>query len=119
MKLLGISSSKLAPIAFLFAILVAALIFSNVDFLKVAKSATLPAVSEGLTEGAEEEAEAEGMEPEEEAEGMEPEEEGMEAEGKKEKTPEEILAAGADATAAVEGFEGFDKMKMATEYTKA
>lgn len=115
MKLLGISSSKLAPIAFLFAILVAALILSNVDFLKVAKSATLPAVSEGLTEGAEEEKEAEGMEPEE-AEGMEPEEEGMEAEGKKEKTPEEILAAG---TAAVEGFEGFDKMKMATEYTKA
>lgn len=107
MKLLGISSSKLAPIVFLFAILVAALILSNIDFFKVSKSATLPAVSEGLTEGADDE------------EGMEPEEEGMEAEGKKEKTPEEILAAGAEATAAVEGFEGFDKMKMAAEYTKA
>lgn len=114
MKLLGISSSKLAPIVFLFAILVAALILSNIDFFKVSKSATLPAVSEGLTEGADDE---EGMEPEEE--GMEAEEEGMEAEGKKEKTPEEILAAGAEATAAVEGFEGFDKMKMAAEYTKA
>jgi hypothetical protein len=112
MKLLGISSSKLAPIAFLFAILVAALILSNVDFLKVASSATLPSVSEGLTEGADEE--EEGMEGEEKEEGMEPEEEGMEADEKekKEKTPEEVLAA-------VEGFEGFDKHKSVSEYTKA
>jgi len=110
MKLLGISSSKLAPIAFLFAILVAALILSNVDFFKVASSATLPSVSEGLTEGADEE--EEGMEAEEE--GMEAEEEGMEADEKekKEKTPEEVLAA-------VEGFEGFDKHKSVSEYTKA
>jgi len=111
MKLLGISSSKLAPIAFLFAILVAALILSNVDFFKVASSATLPSVSEGLTEGADEE---EGMEGEEKEEGMEAEEEGMEADEKekKEKTPEEVLAA-------VEGFEGFDKHKSVSEYTKA
>jgi|UniRef100_A0A6C0F0F8 hypothetical protein len=108
MKLLGISSSKLAPIAFLFAILVAALILSNVDFLKFSNSATLPSLSEGLTEGADEE-EEEGME------GEEKEEEGMEGEEKdkeKEKTPEEVLAA-------VEGFEGFDKHKSVSEYTKA
>jgi hypothetical protein len=107
MKLLGISSSKLAPIAFLFAILVAALILSNVDFLKVANSAMLPSLSEGLTEGADEE---EGME------GDEKEEEGMEGEEKekeKEKTPEEILAA----VAAVEGFEGFDKPVKSLNYT--
>jgi hypothetical protein len=109
MKLLGISSSKLAPIAFLFAILVAALILSNVDFLKFSNSATLPSLSEGLTEGADEE-EEEGMEGEEKEE-----EEGMEGEEKdkeKEKTPEEVLAA-------VEGFEGFDKHKSVSEYTKA
>ena len=108
MKLLGISSSKLASIAFLFSILVAALILSNVDFLKFSNSATLPSLSEGLTEGADEEEEEEGMEGEEkeEEEGME----GEEKEKEKEKTPEEILAA-------VEGFEGFDKRK--SEYTKA
>jgi len=109
MKLLGISSSKLASIAFLFSILVAALILSNVDFLKFSNSATLPSLSEGLTEGADEE-EEEGMEGEEKEE-----EEGMEGEDKeeeKEKTPEEVLAA-------VEGFEGFDKHKSVSEYTKA
>jgi hypothetical protein len=104
MKLLGISSSKLAPIAFLFSILVATLILSNVDFLKVGKSATLPSFSEGLSEGVDED-EEEGME------GEEKEEEGMEGEEKKEKTPEEVLAA-----ASVEGFEGFNQPGKHREY---
>jgi hypothetical protein len=129
MNLLGISPSKLAPILFLFSILVAALILSNVDFLKVTNSATLPSVSEGLTEGRKGraqphegmegedegmEGEDEGMEGEEEGmenedEGMEGEEEGMEHEEKKE---EEVLAK-------VEGFDGFDFVGKAREYISA
>ena len=116
MNLLGISPSKLAPILFLFSILVLALILSNVDFLKVTNSATLPSVSEGLTEGADKEDEMEGMDGEEEGmdheeEGMDGEEEGMEHE-EKEKTPEEVLAK-------VEGFDGFDFAGKAREYISA
>ena len=114
MNLLGISPSKLAPILFLFSILVLALILSNVDFLKVTNSATLPSVSEGLTEGADKEDEMEGMDGEEEGmdgeeEGMDGEEEGMEHEEKKE---EEVLAK-------VEGFDGFDFAGKAREYISA
>lgn len=114
MNLLGISPSKLAPILFLFSILVLALILSNVDFLKVTNSATLPSVSEGLTEGADKEDEMEGMDGEEgmdDEEGMDGEEEGMEHE-EKEKTPEEVLAK-------VEGFDGFDFAGKAREYISA
>jgi len=105
MKLLGISSSKLAEIGFLFSILVTALILSNFDFFKIPTMATLPNVSEGLTNGEnekEDEEETEGMEETTQEDGEGVEEEG--GEGVEEEGGEEV-----------EGFEGFDKFN---EYTK-
>lgn len=101
MKLLGISSSKFAQIGFLFSILVAALILSNVDFFKISTMATLPNVSEGLTDG-----EHDGkMEEEEEMEGME-------------ETPQEEEEGEGDGDGDVEGFVAFDKFNQISKYSQ-
>lgn len=90
MKLLGISSGKIASVAFLLVTLFLALFLSQVDFLKTSNVAEVPVFHEGhegkKKEGMEEEEKEkkEGMEEEEEEkkEGMDEDEEkeGMEKE---------------------------------------
>ncbi len=76
MKLLGISSSKIASVAFLLITLFLALALSSVDFLKTNNVATVPSFNEGHENMKQEK--KEGME-EEKKEGMEEEKkEGME-----------------------------------------
>ena len=83
MKLLGISSGKIASVAFLLVTLFLALALSSVDFLKTSNVAEVPVFHEGMDEkkkeGMEEEEETEGMEEKEEeeekTEGLEEEEE--------------------------------------------
>jgi hypothetical protein len=87
MKLLGISSGKIASVAFLLVTLFLALFLSQVDFLKTSNVAEVPVFHEGMEEeekekkeGMEEEEEEkeekkEGMDEDEEKEGMEKEEE--------------------------------------------
>lgn len=105
MKLLGISSSKFAQIGFLFSILVAALILSNVDFFKISTMATLPNVSEGLTDG-----EDDGEMEEEEEEEME----GMEETTQEEEVEGEDVEVEEDDN--VEGFVAFDKFNQVSKY---
>jgi hypothetical protein len=80
MKLLGISSGKIASVAFLLVTLFLALFLSQVDFLKTSNVAEVPVFHEGMKkkEGMEEEEEEEkkeGMDEDEEKEGMEKEDE--------------------------------------------
>ena len=82
MKLLGISSGKIASVAFLLVTLFLALFLSQVDFLKTSNVAEVPVFQEGMDhkkkEGMDEEDEEkkEGMDGEdEEKEGMDEEEE--------------------------------------------
>jgi len=80
MKLLGISSGKIASVAFLLVTLFLALFLSQVDFLKTSNVAEVPVFHEGMKkkEGMEEEEEEEkkeGIDEDEEKEGMEKEDE--------------------------------------------
>ena len=80
MKLLGISSGKIASVAFLLVTLFLTLFLSQVDFLKTSNVAEVPVFHEGMKkkEGMEEEEEEEkkeGMDEDEEKEGMEKEDE--------------------------------------------
>ena len=79
MKLLGISSGKIASVAFLLVTLFLALFLSGVDFLKTSNVAVVPVFQEGMKKA------KEGMEEEEEEgakkEGLEEEEEGAKTEG--------------------------------------
>ena len=74
MKLLGISSGKIASVAFLLVTLFLALFLSGMDFLKTSNVAEVPVFHEGHEgmkkpkEGMEEEEKEEGMEEEEEEE---------------------------------------------------
>lgn len=99
MKLLGISSGKIASVAFLLVTLFLALALSSVDFLKTSNIAVVPVFQEGMKkvkEGMEEEEEAkEGMEEEEEAKEAK---EGLEEDEKTEGLEEEVEDK-------VEGFE--------------
>jgi len=98
MKLLGISSGKIASVAFLLVTLFLALFLSGMDFLKTSNVAEVPVFHEGH-EGMKKP--KEGMEEEEKEEGMEEEEEekkeGMEEEEEEEKEEEVDV---------VEGFRG-------------
>jgi hypothetical protein len=102
MKLLGISSGKIASVAFLLVTLFLALALSSVDFLKTSNIAVVPVFQEGhegmkkVKEGMDEEEEAkEGMEEEEEAKEAK---EGLEEDEKTEGLEEEVEDK-------VEGFE--------------
>jgi hypothetical protein len=85
MKLLGISSGKIASVAFLLVTLFLALFLSGMDFLKTSNVAEVPVFHEGhedmkkVKEGMDEEEKKEGMEEDEEKEGMEKEEEEVDA----------------------------------------
>ena len=97
MKLLGISSGKIASVAFLLVTLFLALALSSVDFLKTDTVAEVPVFYEGMDEKKKEgmdEKKKEGMEEEEEE--VEEETEGMD---EKEEQVEE------EPTNKVEGFE--------------
>ena len=77
MKLLGISSGKIASVAFLLVTLFLALFLSQVDFLKTSNVAEVPVFQEGMYHK-----KKEGMdeEDEEKKEGMDEEEEEKEEE---------------------------------------
>jgi len=76
MKLLGISSGKIASVAFLLVTLFLALFLSGMDFLKTSNVAEVPVFQEGHEGMKKEEEKKEGMEEEEEkTEGLEEEEE--------------------------------------------
>jgi hypothetical protein len=93
MKLLGISSSKIASVAFLLVTLFLALALSSVDFLKTSNVAEVPVFYEGMDK------KKEGMD--KKKEGMdETEEEPDETEEEPDETEEEP-----DETDTVEGFE--------------
>ena len=99
MKLLGISSGKIASVAFLLVTLFLALFLSGMDFLKTSNVAEVPVFQEGHEghEGMKKEDEKkEGMEEEEEEEEKK---EGMEEEEEKTEGLEE------EEEDAVEGFE--------------
>jgi hypothetical protein len=99
MKLLGISSGKIASVAFLLVTLFLALFLSQVDFLKTSNVAEVPVFHEGMKkkEGMEEEEE------EEKKEGMEEEEE----EEKKEGIDEDEEKEGMEKEDEVDAVEGF------------
>lgn len=101
MKLLGISSGKIASVAFLLVTLFLALALSSVDFLKTSNIAVVPVFQEGMKKV------KEGMEEEEEAkEGMEEEEEAKEAKEAKEGLEEDEKTEGLEEEEdKVEGFE--------------
>jgi hypothetical protein len=96
MKLLGISSGKIASVAFLLVTLFLALALSSVDFLKTSNAAEVPVFHEGMDEK-----KKEGMYGKKK-EGMEEEEEGMEEEEKKGMEDEEPVE---EEEGQVEGFE--------------
>jgi hypothetical protein len=96
MKLLGISSGKIASVAFLLVTLFLALFLSQVDFLKTSNVAEVPVFHEGMKK-------KEGME-EEEKEGMEEEEE---EEEKKEGMDEDEEKEGMEKEDEVDAVEGF------------
>jgi flagellar biosynthesis component FlhA len=96
MKLLGISSGKIASVAFLLVTLFLALFLSGMDFLKTSNVAEVPVFQEGHEGMKKEEEKKEGMEEEEEEEEKK---EGMEEEEEKTEGLEE------EEEDAVEGFE--------------
>jgi hypothetical protein len=93
MKLLGISSGKIASVAFLLVTLFLALALSSVDFLKTSNVAEVPVFHEGMDEK-----KKEGMEEEE----VEEETEGMEEKEEEEEKTEGLEEEEEDT---VEGFE--------------
>ena len=96
MKLLGISSGKIASVAFLLVTLFLALFLSGMDFLKTSNVAEVPVFQEGHEAMKKEDEKKEGMEEEEEEEEKK---EGMEEEEEKTEGLEE------EEEDAVEGFE--------------
>jgi hypothetical protein len=99
MKLLGISSGKIASVAFLLVTLFLALFLSQVDFLKTSNVDEVPVFHEGMKK-------KEGMEEEEKEkkEGMEEEEE---EEEKKEGMDEDEEKEGMEKEDEVDAVEGF------------
>jgi hypothetical protein len=103
MKLLGISSGKIASVAFLLVTLFLALFLSQVDFLKTSNVAEVPVFHEGH-EGMKKK---EGMEEEEEKEKKEGMEEEEEEEEKKEGMDEDEEKEGMEKEDEVDAIEGF------------
>jgi hypothetical protein len=103
MKLLGISSGKIASVAFLLVTLFLALFLSGMDFLKTSNVAEVPVFHEGH-EGMKKP--KEGMEEEEKKEGMEEEEEEEKKEGMEEDEEKEGMEKEEEEVDAVEGFRG-------------
>jgi hypothetical protein len=106
MKLLGISSGKIASVAFLLVTLFLALFLSGMDFLKTSNVAEVPVFHEGHEGHEGMKKVKEGMDEEEKKEGMEEEEEEEKKEGMEEDEEKEGMEKEEEEVDAVEGFSG-------------